>query len=205
MIEIKFEESTIPVMFQTELAKCDLLWSAENTKKIIDTVFLATGSFLSLVKSKDYDVALRFDDVKGNLLLAAIIGYEPSENESDPGNVFMEFTFDEQDITPTEDRKIRVYNSNDTEFSNQVSSTAYREHSMIFNNADYTSLLTRIGIEVLIKWLDENTKENEEVKLECAPLFEAKTSLDEAGVKVFAILPAGELKRKAKGDAAIEK
>lgn len=205
MREIKFEESTIPVMFQTELASHDLLWTADNTKKIMDTIFLATASFLGSVKSRDYDVALRFDDVKGNLLLAALVGYEPSEDESAPGNIFMEFTMDEADITSTEDHKIRVYNANDTEFSVRESSIAYKEHSMIFNNKDYTSLLTRIGIELILKWLDENTIEGEETKLTCSPLFEAKASLDESGAKVFALVPSGELKRKVKEDSAIEK
>ena len=97
---MRLKDTTIPSELKTSLAvQCMLDWDPLDTEPIYMCLFVAISKFLGINKSVDAGKsALRFDDYKGNMLMAAIVTYTPNEDTTMHGNWSLTFTFDPEDI-----------------------------------------------------------------------------------------------------------
>ena len=173
----------------------------EHTDKIADVAFTATAMVLNGSKSKEQPVALKFVREDGSMVAAGIAQYfENNDDPDQPGNWNLVFTFDENDI-PDNCNIMLMTNPQLHPFFRSVSGDRY--HFTFKTPATVIDLPTYF-FEQLRKWLDENTKEGEEISIECDGVFQARGAV-EGGEKVFSIEPAGEIKMLIKDDAAIEK
>ena len=198
---MKLFDSSLPNNFARGLydEKC-MNMGPEHTDKIADVLFTATAMLLNGSKSKENPVALRFDREDGSMIAAAIVQYFESNDDENPGNWNLVFTFEESDI-PENTNVLTMMNPMVHPFFRSVGGDKYH---FTFKTTQAIVTLPCYFLEQLRKWLDENTKEGEEVSLECDGVFQARGAV-EGGEKVFAIEPAGEIKMLVKDDAAIEK
>lgn len=173
----------------------------EHTDKIADVTFTATAMVLNGAKSKNQPVALKFEREDGSMVAAAICQYfENNDNKDQPGNWNLVFTFDESDI-PDNTNVLSMNNPMVHPFFRSVGGDKYH---FTFKTVNDIIVLPTYFMEQLRKWLDENTKDGEELSLECDGIFQARGAV-EGGEKVFSVEPAGEIKILIKDDAAIEK
>lgn len=171
----------------------------QHVEKIYQVLISGASDFLRMVKSKETPTALAIEDLKGNLLLAAIVKYHPNDENPDmPGNWSYEWTFSKEDLNG-----VKVFKLTDPQTLNFFSARALKEHSFTFNSSVFEiTLLTECAI-VLNNWLDVNAKDGEEVTLEMPGYFIASVVV-EKGEKVKSFVPDGAMKRLIKDDAGLE-
>lgn len=198
---MKLYDTNLPAMYSKVLYEeknADL--APEHTDKIIDVTFIATATFLNVVKKKNQPAALTFKSLDKTVVAAGIIQYFENSDKKKPGNWNLTFTFDENDIP----KDAQVYDLSDPQIHPYFRSTAGEKYHFSYTNPETLINLPVTVFEQIKKWLDENAKENEEVSIEQDGVFQARVAV-EGGEKVFAIEPAGEIKVLIKDDAAIEK
>ena len=172
----------------------------EHTDKIADITFTAAAMVLNGYKTKEQPVALKFNRNDGSMVAAGLVQFFENEDNDNPGNWSLVFTFDESDI-PDNCKVITMDNPSIHPFFRSVGGDKYH---LTFKTVQTVIDLPVYFFEQLRKWLDENTKEGEEISIECDGIFQARGAV-EGGEKVFAIEPSGEIKMLVKDDAAIEK
>lgn len=172
----------------------------EHTDKIAYVVFTGTADLLNSAKSKDRATAFVFQRMDNSVIAAAIVQYFPNEDPSKPGNWSLVWTFDEADIP----ENALVISPKDAQTHSYFRAIAGDKWGMKFK--DPTCLITLITyiLEQIYKWLDENAVEGKEVSVEQDAVFQARVAI-EAGEKIFALEPAGEIKMLIKDDASIER
>lgn len=198
---MKLFDTNLPDHYSLALANektCDL--APIHTDKIADVMMTASANFLNAYKKMDHPVALTFNRDDGSVVAAAIVRFIPNENEDDPGNWNLVFTFDEDDIP--EGTEIHPITSLETH--PYFRSVAGDRHKFTFHAPQDLIMLPTFLLEHIRKWLDENAKENEEVSVEIDGILKARVAV-EGGEKVFALEPDGEIKMLIKDDASIEK
>ena len=127
------------------------------------------------------------------------------DNEEDnPGNWSLTWTFDPKDI-PEDAVKEDLLNPL---FHPHFKAISAEKFGMMFTgDAALVNIMT-FCIEQLYKWLDENAKKGEDVEITLDGVFTAKVQVEDVNgeeQKVFAIIPAGEVKTMIKDDVSIEK
>ena len=194
-------DTQMPEMYSTNLfqEKC-LDLAPEYTDKIFDVLFTGTANLLNQTKTMDHPVAYVFSTVDSKFVAAAIVQYFENSDSENPGNWSLVWTFSEEDI-PENTLKIDI---NDAQSHTYLKSAAIEKYNMKYNDVDSLVTLNVDALYQLKKWLDENAKEDAEVAVELAGVFQARVAV-ENNEKVFAIEPAGEIKNLIKDDAAIEK
>ena len=198
---MRLKDTTIPSELKTSLAvQCMLDWDPLDTEPIYMCLFTAIAKFLGINKSVDAGKsALRIDDYKGNMLMAAIVTYTPSEDTSMPGNWSLSFTFDPEDIkgiNPTQ-------NANDMSFHTVLADVTLKLISYRFVNVTYEDSITKCAIEALRNCLDKNANPEATYEIELPDYFTASVAVED-GHKVMAVEPSAKLSRIIKGDADIE-
>lgn len=197
-MKVNLNESQIGYNYQQIMNNQSLFWDVADTEKIYDTLFRAIPEFLSNVKSKEQKVALAVNDLKGNLILAGIVGYHENENKDMPGNWSFEYTTIAEDL-----EDVKVFNYTDTQFARVATYVGRDLHGVLFQGSTMLQAVLEAVASTLITNLDQNAKEGEEYILEKEGYFQA-TAIIENGEKVFSIVPDGAMKRLIKDDAAIE-
>ena len=168
--------------------------------RIFDVIFIGTATCLRNSKSMDHPVAYIFSRYDGVFVAGCVVQYFPNEDESNPGNWNMAWTFNENDI-PENAVRISLDKGDSHSFFIGVAGNKY---GMRFLNESGLVTCIITALEQLKKYLDENVKENQECVIEQEGLFQARAAV-ENGEKVFSIEADGEVKNLIKDDAMIEK
>lgn len=198
---MKLFETTLPQMYSKALfeEKCFDL-APEHTDKMFDALFTGTSHLLKAIKSLEKPAVFEIRELNGNLVAAAVVRYFKAEDDSNPGNFSLVWTFDEADV-PEDGLKVSLDNTQSHSYFVACAGSKYgmkfKDTACLVNTLTYTMLQLK-------KWLDENAKEGSIVSVEQDGVFQARVEVQN-GVKVFAIEPDGEIKNLIKDDAAIEK
>jgi hypothetical protein len=196
---MQFEETSITRNFSLNTADKSVgvvTIPEEYVLPVIKTSLLAISDYARVVKSKEKPIAVVIDDLKGNLMLAAIVTYHEGEGDM-PGNWSYEWTFDAEDIKDC--TRYSVSESKCHEFFIKRGKSC----RMVYTSPSYIYMGCQEFAGSLIDWLDENAKEDEEVEVELDGFFKASVVID-GGKKIMSFVPDGAIKRLIKDDAALE-
>jgi len=197
---MQFEETSISKIFSLNTAEKSgglTTIPEEYVDKVIKTAIMAIADYARVLKSKEKPVAVVIDDLKGNVLLAAVVRYHEGEGDM-PGNWSFEWTFYEDDIKDC--ARFSVSEVKCHQFFIDRAKSAFR---MTYSSPSYIYLGCQEFANSLIEWLDTNAKENEEVEVEMDGYFKASVVV-ENGKKIMSFVPDGAIKRLIKDDAALE-
>lgn len=199
---MRLKESTIPSELKASLAtNCIIDWEPLDTEPIYLCLFTAIAKYLGINKSVDAGkVALRFDDYKGNMMMAAIVTYTPNEDPAMPGNWSLEFTFDPDDVKGINP----VHGSNDMSFHMVMADVTLKIMASKFKNITMEDGIIKNAVETLVACLDRNATPEAAYEIEVPDYFTASVVVDTDGHKHMAIEPSAKLSRIVKGDADIE-
>ena len=200
MKSMKLFETTLPQMYSKALfeEKCFDL-APEHSDKMFDILFTGAANLLRSIKSLEKPVACVIRDLKGNLVAGSVCQYFKNEDESQPGNFSLVWTFDEADIP----ENALVVSIDDTKTHSYFIAVAGSKYGIKFKDASCIVNTLSYTVGQLKKWLDENAKEGEIISVELDGIFQGRVEVQN-GVKVFAVEPDGEIKNLIKDDAAIE-
>ena len=198
---MKLLETQLPALYSQNLHdKYRWDFGPSHLDKIYDILFCGSAELLSNIKSTDRPAALVITALNGTTVAAGIVQYFENEDESNPGNWSLVWTFNESDIP---ENAFRVSLS-DGQVQPYYIGIATSKYGIQFKDSSaFENLLTEAVI-YLKKWLDDNASETEEVSIEQDGVFVARVAV-ENGEKVFSIEMDGLVKQLIKDDAAIEK
>lgn len=168
--------------------------------KLYYTLFYSVSAILREIKSKTNPVSFVIKDIKNNEIAAATVQYFDNEGDN-PGNWSLTWTFDPKDIPENSNKEANLQNAL---YHPHFKSIAGEKWGMMFVDSSSLVNLMTYCVEQLYKWLDINAKEDEEVEITLDGVFTAKVVVED-GKKIFAIIPAGEVKTMIKDDITIEK
>lgn len=197
-MKLKFSESTLVENFIVEAKALGLLFEPTDIIRITETIIAGTADFLALVKTKDEGVAVTFDNIKGEMIMAAVVEYNDNADGEGQGNWNFYFTFNPKDL---EGKK--RYPVSATQIHSVYAKRAYESYRMRFTTASYITDCSVIFATLMREFLDTNAKDGEEFSVEHEGYF-LGTSAVEDGVVEKSLLPDGAMKRLIKDDAATE-
>ncbi len=162
---------------------------------VVEAIVESSSDFLRMTKSKN-KTALVYKDLKGNFIVAAVVGYNENEEEGqDNYNYF--WTFDEKDIEDA-----NTYNSTEARVQSLFATRLQQTHGLKANNNNIALLVEKILIN-LVAYLEENARDGEEFTLEDEGYFVATVGIED-GVIVKSFLPDGPMKTLIKDDYTVE-
>jgi hypothetical protein len=204
MKEFELASSPIPAeMAYNMLENYDMAWAADRVAGLYRVVFMTIAEILKHYKSKKEPVGFILKDNNGAFKFGAILTYhEPEEGEAneddDKGNYTLEFTIKEDDL-----KDIHVVADNHSDIFVDCSG---RKAAQIMNgrfiNMESCNCLFIESIDTLVKFLDANASEAEEVAVVYRGIFTATVAV-EGGEKVIDIVPGEMVKQYIKGDSAL--
>ena len=197
---MKFSESAIPQNFVTSLrGQAGLTSSNEEAVKFFEIVVAGASDFLRITKSKDKKIALSIEDLKGNMIMAAVVEYNKNEDEEGQDNWNYFWTFDKDDL---EDAV--VYQASQTPIQAEFVKRAASMHKMTFQVSGSLPRMVMLAASTISDYLDQNAKAGEKVTVEHEGFFVAEAEVE--GEKIYkSFLPDGAMKVLIKDDAATEK
>lgn len=163
-------------------------------KTAFEVTFEATSDFLRVVKSKQ-KTALLFNDVKGNMIAAAVLEYNDNEDEDGQPNYNYYWTFDKEDV---EGEDVKTYESNQEQVVAMLSSRCYESHNYKLTKT-YAALMPTTCLSMLSDSLSENAKEGEEYTIKHDGYFTASSTVEDGKI-VKSLLPDGPMKILIKDD-----
>lgn len=193
---IKFEDTSIPQTLSVLESGKGRVVDPVDVPAAVKTYVAGITDFLALTKNTQHPVAVEVQDLKGNFVFGAIVTHrEAEEDEAAKGNWNYEFTFNKNDIP--EDAV--TYALTNTQVFEVVSKRGFDLCRLTFTTPE---LYAELGIDIFntIKdFLDQNAPaiEGERFEFELEGYFEASVDV-EAGEKLFAIVPKGEMKHLLK-------
>ena len=195
---MKLAESVVVQNFQLALrGQLALDASDKNVLDFCETVVAGTSDFLKSVAAKGKKVALSFADLKGNMILAAVLEYNENEEEGQD-NFNYYWTFDNADI---EDAV--VYDVTQPNIQAVFVKRAAEMAHMKFTTPGSLPRMLTIFASSINDYLDQNAKPGETVTIEHEGFFVAEATVEgETIVKSF--LPDGAMKKLIKDDAGTE-
>lgn len=198
----EFEQTSIPTQFSINL-KDDygMLWVDSRTADMYKILFSAIAKTLKFNQSKDHPrIGMTMKDEKGNFKLGAILNYKKPEegSEEDSGNWYLEFTLDPNDMT---DISLDLDNHSDI-FINCVAQEAHEISYGRFRSTEIMYNILNCVIDTLVKFLDVNASETEEIEVVLRGVFTASVAV-EGGQKVMSIVPGECIKQIIKDDSAL--
>lgn len=197
---MKLLETQLPALFSQHLYdKIQWDFGPSHMGKVFDVMFTGTANMLSEVKTKEKPVAFILKGINGVMVAAGIVQYFENEDESNPGNWSLRWTFDEADV-PAD--ALKIYAS-DSQIQSYYVGYALNKYGMEFASPSALETLFTEAIAYLKKWLDENASETEELTIEEDGIFVARVGVED-GEKVFSIEMDGLIKQLIKDDASIE-
>lgn len=203
MKELKFDKSAIPQEFTYNLMEHhDYIWAAVRTPGLYRIMFFTIAEILKHYKSKTTPrVGFILKDLNGQFKFGAVLNYHAPEEDTeddDKGNYTLEFTLNEADMG---DCDIVVDNHSDL-FITCVTRHASEILNARFTKMEYCNTIFCEAIDTLVKFLDANASEAEEVSVVYDDVFTATVSV-EGGKKMISIVPGSMIKQYIKGDASL--
>lgn len=195
---MKFAESTLIENFIVEAKNVGTLLEPTDILRIAETIIAGSTDFLSQVKSKDDGVALTYDNVKGEMIMAAVVEYNDNADGDNQGNWNYYFTFDPKDVEGK-----RRYQISLTQVHSVIARRGYELCRLRFSSPNLITDYSVIFATLMREFLETNAKDGEEFTVEHDGYFVA-TSAVEDGVVEKSLLPDGAMKRLIKDDAATE-
>lgn len=198
---MKFEDTTINNLFSlTMLEKTGGIVNLreEHSSLIIKVTIEAMSDYAQEVKNKENPIAIVIDDLKGKLLLAAVVRFHEGEGKM-PGNWSYEWTFDEEDIKDCSKYLVSENTANNF-FAVRAKDAPVR---FSYNSPSYMYLGAQAFADCLINWLDTNAKPGEEVEVDLDGYFKASVIVEDKK-KIMSFSPDGAIKRLIKDDASLE-
>ena len=195
---MKFAESTLIENFIVEAKNIGTLLEPTDVLRIVETVVAGTTDFLAQVKAKDAGVALTFDNVKGEMIMAAVVEYNDNADGDGQGNWNYYFTFDPKDVEGK-----RRYQISLTQVHSVIARRGYELCRIRFATPNLITDYSVIFATLLREFLETNAKDGEEFSVEHEGYFLATSAVEE-GVVEKSLLPDGAMKRLIKDDAATE-
>jgi len=173
--------------------------AAMHADKIATLLFTGVSTCLKDAKSQEFPVAFAFEELNGDIIVAAIVQYYENEDAAQPGNWSYVWTFDKTDI-PEGAKVIKM--------ADQIThpifiAIAGKKFGMGFENNAYLVDLLTYFTKQLSKWLQDNAKEGEEVGIELDGIFQARAAVEDGEV-VKSIEVIGETNAIVKSDKNIE-
>lgn len=205
MKEFELATSAIPAELTYNLMEhYDLAWAANRTPGLYRVVFFTIAEILKHYKSKSNPkVGFELKDTNGAFKFGAILSYHAPEDGSDDGdddkgNYTLEFTLNEADMV---DMDIKTDNHSDI-FIAAATKKALDIMYGKFATMEYCTNLFVESIDTLVKFMDANASETEEVNVVYKGVFTA-TVVIEGGEKIITITPGEMIKQYIKGDSAL--
>ena len=195
---MKFAESTLIENFIVEAKNVGTLLEPTDVLRIAETIIAGSTDFLAQVKSKDDAVALTYDNVKGEMIMAAVVEYNDNADGDGQGNWNYYFTFDPKDVEGK-----RRYQISLTQVHSVIARRGYELCRLRFAAPNLITDYSVIFASLMREFLETNAKDGEEFTVEHEGYFVA-TSAVEDGVVEKSLLPDGAMKRLIKDDAATE-
>lgn len=196
---MKLTESTILQNYAVSLkGQIGLECDNDEACKFFEVVLTAVSDFLRITKSKEQKTALTIEDLKGNLLMAAVVEYNENEEEDAQGNWNYYWTFDPEDI-----KDANTYSVSQAQVQSLFIKRAASMYHMEINNQSALTRMVALVASTISDYLEQNAKAGETVTVEHDGYFVASAAVeDDAVVKSF--LPDGAMKVLIKDDAATE-
>lgn len=195
---MKLAESTLIENFITEAKAIGSLLEPTDVIRVIETTVAGTTDFLSIVKNKEQGVALVFNNVKKEMVMAAVVEYNDNADGEGQGNWNYYFTFDPEDI---KDKKL--YDLDSSQIHSIIAKRGFEHCRMRYATPSLITGYAIIFATLIREFLETNAKEGEEFKVEHEGYFLA-TSTVEDGVVEKSLLPGGAMKKIIKDDAVTE-
>lgn len=195
---MKFAESTLIENFIVEAKNIGTLLEPTDVLRITETVIAGTTDFLAQVKAKDAGVALTFDNIKGEMIMAAVVEYNDNADGDGQGNWNYYFTFDPKDVEGK-----RRYQISLTQVHSVIARRGYELCRIRFATPNLITDYSVILATLIREFLETNAKDGEEFVVEHEGYFLAISAVED-GVVEKSLLPDGAMKRLIKDDAATE-
>jgi len=196
---MKFEATTIPKNYEMAMrGQLGLAATEEDANNFVQVIIASVSEFLSIVKAKGTKTALRFEDLKGNLITAAVVEHNESSDEEGQDNWNYYWTFDESDLEGA-----AIHTVAEDGFKDIIINRALSMHRMTINAKQSPGRLATLLIETIVQYLEQNAKPDTKVEVECDGFFKAEAEVDGEEI-IKAIIPDGPMKVLIKDDAKIE-
>lgn len=138
---------------------------------------------------------------RGDFVIGAILAYQaPEEGEEDSGNWNLSFTLNKEDLSDVN----KLIDSHSDNFYEVASAELYAAMFGRFETATAMNQMYTEAIAVLIKFLDDNSGDSEEIEIELPGIVTASVGFEE-GAKVYSIVPGATVKQIVKNDASLSK
>ena len=195
---MKLAESTLVENFIVEAKASGTLLEPTDVVRIVEIVVAGSTDFLSAVKTKEDGVALTFDNLKGDMVMAAVVEYNDNAEGEGQGNWNYYWTFDPKDI---EDKK--RYQISSTQVHTIIARRAYEMYRIRFASPTLIGDYAVMFASLIREFLETNAKDGEEFSVEHEGYFVATAAVED-GVVEKSFLPDGAMKRLIKDDIATE-
>lgn len=196
---MKLAETKIPHIFATELrAQAGLDATEEESIKFFEIVVSGASDFLRITKSKEKKIALVIEDLKSNMIVAAVVEYNKNEEEEGQDNWNYYWTFDKDDLEDA-----MTYNATQAQVQAEFTKRAASMYKMTFQVPGALPRMVMLMASTLSDYLDQNAKAGEKLTVEHDGFFVAEAEVE--GEKIYkSFLPDGDMKVIIKDDAATE-
>ena len=202
MKKFDFEKTSIPSQFSINLKDyLDIGWVDYRTKPFYHFMFQTITDILKSKQStKTPKIGFSILDDKGNFKFGAILNFIKPEDtdEDDGGNWYLEFTFDQEDMS---DLDVDIDNHSDVYYRCLTNSAEHSLHAA-FRDSSVAFSMIILAIETIINFLDVNADPAEEVELELPGIFTASVVV-ENDTKIMSIVPGEIIKQYIKNDSAL--
>lgn len=195
---MKLAESTLVENFIVEAKAIGTILEPTDITRIVEVVVAGTTDFLAMTKSKEQGTALTFENIKGDLILAAVVEYNDNADGEGQGNWNYYWTFDAKDLEGK-----RRYQISSTQVHSIIAKRAYELYRIRFASPTFITDYSVIFATLIREFLETNARAGEEFTVAHEGYFVA-TSAVEDGIVEKSFLPDGAMKRLIKDDAATE-
>ena len=195
---MKLAESTLIENFIVEAKNLGTLLEPTDVLRVIETLVSGSADFLAQVKTKEAGVALTIDNVKGEMVMAAVVVYNDNADGDNQGNWNFYFTFDPKDI-----EGMRRYQISLSQVHSVIARRGYELCRIRFATPNLITDYAVVFASLMREFLDANAKDGEEFTVEHEGYFLANSAVED-GVVEKSFLPDGAMKRLIKDDAATE-
>ena len=195
---MKLAESTLIENFIVEAKNLGTLLEPTDVLRVIETLVSGAADFLAQVKTKEAGVALTIDNVKGEMVMAAVVVYNDNADGDNQGNWNFYFTFDPKDI-----EGMRRYQISLSQVHTVIARRGYELCRIRFATPNLITDYAVVFASLMREFLDANAKDGDEFTVEHEGYFLANSAVED-GVVEKSFLPDGAMKRLIKDDAATE-
>jgi hypothetical protein len=195
---MKLAESTLIENFIVEAKALGTLLEPTDVVRVIETVVAGTTDFLAMVKTKEDGGVLVFENIKGEMIMAAVVEYNDNADGDGQGNWNYYWTFNPKDIEGK-----RRYQISATQVHTIIAKRGYELCRIRFATPNLITDYSVLFATLMREFLEANAKDGEEFTVEHDGYFLATAAVED-GVVEKSFLPDGAMKRLIKDDAATE-